>query len=372
MTPTLTINDRGQTRTIAAGPPTPAPTTQIVRINPDQIMREAMDSQSAALGAYLRTIAPTLHGQPDADDRQQRGPAGLSTAPELHARNARYFVTVGALVAVMAILAAGLVQLATLADLLGAAWQLPAWLTLTGAASFWTIRRVHEDSERRSPEGVADTHAGAAAFAMEEDARSRGLIARAFAESIRADAGARQLDAESRNRATDAEIARITGSPTPAPRPALTLQRQQPDAGADLVYATTVPSPISPTPAPNAQQARSAAISPVYAPNSTQTPHRPAMATVQAQQGDPALIAMLETINGLFADCARRADDLIIDRLPWSARGPWSAEAKRRADATLQRLDPPLIVAGAGGRYRLNRANWCAGIAMQAIRQNWR
>ena len=377
----LTITDHTGTRTIPKGPPAPHQTTAIVRVDPDAILRETMHGNNAALAAYLRTIAPTLDGQPDdGTEARQRGPAGLSTAPELHARNARYFVTIGALVFVAGTLAAGLVQLATLADLLGESWQIPAWLALTGAGAFWTIREIHETESRRTPEGIADTRAGAEAYAIERDADARTEIARAFGDSIRADATARQRDADARARVTDAELARIGAAPAPQRTPSrlidnrrFAVQWQEEDAGM-LTYATTAPATALQE-GENATEAPQTPAAPVYVETDAAPRLRP-MATAHAAHApltaDPVLIELLETIDRLYADCARRGDDLITERLPWSARGTWSAEAKRRTDATLKRLDPPLIVAGAGNRYRLNRAARCSAIALAAVRQNWR
>ena len=371
--PYLTITEQGQTRQIPRLDVTPTTPAALVRISPDQIVRETMESNSAALGAYLRTIAPTLHGQNDAGARSAPGqPAGLSTAPELQARNARYYVTVAALVAVLAALVAGLVQLATLADLVSESWQWPVWLTITGAAAFLTIRAIHESESRRTPEGIADTRAGADAYATEKDAESRHLIAAAFAAAIQTDATTKAQDADARHAATMQEVNRIASQPTPAPRHRQITLRQQPeDMQGMMTYATTTPAPVLQN-AParqEAQDAARAAYTPEYTDPPASAPPRPRHA---AQTADPALVNMLQTVSDLFDDSATRADDLITIRLPWSARGQWPAETKRAAEQTLKRLDPPLIIAGAGNRYRLNRAAWCKGLALNAIRQNWR
>ena len=365
--PYLTVTEQGQTRYVPRLDATPTTPAALVRISPDQVLRETMDHNSAALGAYLRTIAPTLHGQPDAGARSAPGqPAGLSTAPELQARNVRFFVTVGALVAVAGALVAGIVQLATLADMLGESWQWPAWLTITGAAAWWTIRAIHESESRRTPEGIADTGAVAQAYATEKDAESRHLIAAAFAAAITTDAETKAQDADARHAITMQEVNRIASQPTPAPRHRQITLRQQPeDMQGMMTYATTTPAPAL----QNAQEGAHAAYTPQHTEPPASAPPRPSHA---AQQPDPALVNMLQTVSDLFDDAAARADDLIAIRLPWSARGTWPAETKRRAEQTLRRLDPPLIVAGAGNRYRLNRAAWCKGIALNAIRQNWR
>ena len=258
------------------------------------------------------------------------------------------------------------------ADLVSESWQWPVWLTITGAAAFLTIRAIHESESRRTPEGIADTRAGADAYATEKDAESRHLIAAAFAAAIQTDATTKAQDADARHAATMQEVNRIASQPTPAPRHRQITLRQQPeDMQGMMTYATTTPAPgLQNAPArQEAQDAARAAYTPEYTEAPASAPPRPRHA---AQTADPALVNMLQTVSDLFDDSATRADDLITIRLPWSARGQWPAETKRAAEQTLRRLDPPLIIAGAGNRYRLNRAAWCKGLAINAIRQNWR
>ena len=376
MTNTLTVTDHNGRRIIPYGaPPNVGQPAALARVDPDQIVRQTMDSNAAALTAYLRTIAPALATDRDADAGyiDAPRPVALSSAPELAARNARYYVTVAAIIAVLAILAAGLVQLATLADLLGASWQWPAWMTLTGGAAFWSIRRLHDATDERTPEGIAQTAAHAQAYATETDAESRREIAAAFADAIRADADARRTDATARALATDAELARISAQPQPpaAPPRQFRIRALTAEQDADLVYATSIPRAA--LAGPTAQEA------PGDAQPAPAVPEHPAPAlaaapprSASAATADPLLVAVLETISALFADCAQRGDDLIVGRLAWSARGDWPAESKRAALAALARLDPPLIEAGAGGRYRLNRRAWCHPIALTAIRHHWR
>ena len=99
----------------------------------------------------------------------------------------------------------------------------------------------------------------------------------------------------------------------------------------------------------------------------------PAAPSARSRSVDPVLIALLDEVRKLFSDCDRRNSDLIVCRLPWSARarGDWPADAKHSATSTLARLNPPLITAGAGGRYRLNRRAWSEPAAINEIRRHW-
>ena len=66
-------------------PPNVGQPAALARVDPDQIVRQTMDSNAAALTAYLRTIAPALATDRDADAGyiDAPRPVALSSAPEL-------------------------------------------------------------------------------------------------------------------------------------------------------------------------------------------------------------------------------------------------------------------------------------------------
>ena len=279
-------------------------------------------------------------------------------------------MTIAAIVAVLAILAAGLVQLATLADLLGAPWQWPAWMTLTGGAAFWSIRRLHDATDERTPEGIADR----SARKRTPRRQTPNHAAKSPPPSPTRSAPTPTPGAPTQPRAPWPPTPNWRGSPpSPSRRQlAAAISDQSLDAehDADLVYATSIPRRARRPDRTGSPRRRATGA------GSTRTPCAALAAApppAPAQQPPIRCWSLCwETISALFADCAQRGDDLIVGRLPWSARGDWPAESKRVALAALARLDPPLIEAGAGGRYRLNRRAWCHPIALTAIRHHWR
>lgn len=130
------------------------PVTALVSVNPDKVTRDALQQQNDTLQTYLRTIAPKVQVLP-ADTGSSSAPRGYSSSSELEARNRRFFVTIGAMVTVAAMAMAGLVQIASAAGIVGADWQLPMWLGLTGIAALLIVRSVHGSEQRLSPEAIA-------------------------------------------------------------------------------------------------------------------------------------------------------------------------------------------------------------------------
>ena len=305
------------------------------------------DSLKAVGNAAQRTV----------DATPQRAPQGYSSEPELRARNTRFYVTVGAFVAISATISAGIVWIAALADVIEGSWQLPAWLTLAGGLALGLVWATHRSEAERTPEGIELERVRSDGYAVERQADGQHAIALAVAQAIGFKAESEFADSQARQLATDAMYASMR-SAAPAPQ---TPQRQitdnrrfavkwqgEPENG-DMVYATSLPIDTLQT--------------------ATAQPTRRIVCTPMAP--DAACLAMLDIVGKLFDDCAQRGDSLITTRLPWSQRGDWVAPMKRQATEVLAQLDPPLFVAGDGGRWRLNVGAWVKPLALSAIKRKW-
>ena len=342
MNPTLRVTEQGQERWVT-GMPTPTPTTALSRIDPDSVVRDALERQSSTVNAYLKAVGNA--GQRTVDAAPARSATGYSNSDELRARNRRYFFTVGAYAVLAVVVAYGLVQLAILADVLRDDWWLGAFLTLTGALALALTFTTHRLEAHLTPEGIQSTLAGADGYATERNADAQHAIATAVADAIRWRAESEYHDAQARQLATEEAYGRMAAQPPPR---RLTMAAQ-PDDGM-LAYGVNMPL----QPSPGAQTGDSA-------PTYIARPVTP----------DSGCIAFLTAISGLYADARQRGDNLVTTRLPWSQRGDWSAAQKRMAVDVLTKLDPPLLLAGDGGRWRLNVAEWHEQIALQAIRRRW-
>ena len=350
MTPMLKVTEQGTERWVV-GDTTPAPQTELARINPDAIVRDALAANASAVQSYMRTVASTGQRTIDAGARH---PTGYSNDSELRQRNRRYFVTIFAYVAIAAAISAGVISLAVLADVVVDSWFWPSWLTLAGTIALLLVRWTHALESHLTPEGIAMVGAESEAYASERAADGQFLISQAISLAIAWKAEAEHADSAARLTATSAMYESM--APAPAPR-RLTMAPTLADDGGMLTYATTVATP--------SQNAASAAQTPVQA-------LQPPVWTVKPAQPDSGCLAMLAEVERLFADAQHSGDNLVTRRLMWSQRGEWPMPMKRKAIDVLRQLQPPLLLAGDGGRWRLNVAEWCAPLAAQAIRRRWR
>ena len=349
--PILEVSTRGQTRYIP-GDPQPMPQTALSRIDPDQVVRSAIEAQSSAVQSYLRAIGPAA--QRTVDQAAQRAPTGYSNADELRHRNRRYYFTVAAYVAISAIVSYGLIWLATMADITPSDWFWPLFMLLAGALAMTLVRWTHSMESTLTPEGIELERVRSDGYATERAADGQHAIALAVAQAIGWRAESEFADSQARQLATESMYSQMR---TPAPTP----QRQLPDnrrfavqwqseaESGDMVYATSLP---------------------IAAHGEAEPSPRRIVCTAPAPP-DSGCLAMLDAAGKLFDDCAQRGDNLIVTRLPWSQRGEWNAEMKRLALDVLARLDPPLLLAGDGGRWRLNSGAWCKPLALSAIRRRW-
>ena len=349
MEPILEVTQQGQRRFVT-GEPVAAQPTALARIDPDQVVRQALDQQSSTVQAYLKAVGSAAQRTVDA---APRAPTGYSSEPELRARNTRFYVTIAAYILLAATVAWGIVSLAALADMIEGSWQWPLWLAATGALALYLVKATHSLESERTPEGIELERVRFDGYATERAADGQHAIATAVADAISWRAQSEYADSQARQAATDEAYRRIEATRIEAPaqrqlsdKRRFVVQWQQEDASM-VNYATQLP---------------------IAAPQAAQTVTR---YTVSMVQPDTECLAMMEAVSRIYADCAQRGDNLITSRLPWSQRGDWAAPHKRKAIDVLQRLDPQLFIVGDGGRWRLNSAAWQRDIALSAIKRRW-
>lgn len=339
MNPILTVTQQGQTRYIPGDSATPAQTTALAKIDPDAVVRQALDQQAAVVRDYLKGVGSAA--QRTVDQAHQRNPTGYSSEPELRARNNRFYVTIVAMTLTIAAAVWGIVAIAANEGVIADAWLWPAWIAVTGAMAFLSIRWVHENESRRTPEGIALVTADSDAYATERAADGQHAIQTAIAAAIQWRAESEFADSQARQLATERAYTLMQ----PPQRQLTTTAPQEPGM---VAFDTTLPVETPPSAAESPTRYRSVAMQP-----------------------DAACLAMCAAVEALFDDCSQRGDTLIVSRLPWSQRGDWGAPMKRKAQDVLQQLDPPLLVAGDGGRWRLNVEAWHKAQASIAIRRRW-
>ena len=330
MEPTLRVTERGVDRWVVGE--VTQPTAALVRIDPDRVVKDALDQQSATIQSYLRTVGSSAQRTVDA---APRAPTGYSNDSELRARNTRYFVTITAYVTVTAVLAFGLVQLAILADITPGEWFWPMWLTLAGALALGLIRLTHQSESERTPEGIELERVRSEGYSVERDADGRNAIAQAVAEAISWRAQSEYADSQARQLATQQAFERIL------PQRQLTVDNGM------ATYATSID--VQPATAP--QRSERWTFAPV--------------------QPDVECLRLCEAVSRLYADAGQRGDNLITTRLPWAQRGDWTSQQKRLAVDVLSQLDPPLLLDAPGRQFRLNTSAWPMPLALSAIRRRW-
>ena len=364
----LTINEgRADERQIPRWDVAPAQQTALAKIDPDAVVRDALDRQSSTVQAYLKAVGNAA--QKTVDQTPQRAPQGYSSEPELKARNTRFYVTVGAFVAISATISAGIVWIAALADVIEGSWQLPAWLTLAGGLALGLVWATHRSESERTPEGIELERVRSDGYATEKAADGQHAIATAVADAIRWRAESEFADSQARQLATDAAYGQfVVGGRTAQPLRRLTGGSTGNENG-DMVYATSIDLQTPTRAAAQVPQSAQSATRQIV--NAAQSAELPTRYTVSAVQPDAGCLALCQVIAGLFDDCAGAGDNLITKRLPWSQRGEWNAAQKRKAVDVLSQLDPPLLLTGDGGRVRLNVGQWVKPIALSAIRRRW-
>jgi hypothetical protein len=318
---------------------------QVATAEPGYAIAKPIDVQSLAtqtiaanndmVTAILRQMTPST-----IDAERTAAQPGLSSPAELAARNTRFKWVIVAVVLLAAITAAGIVSVAYLAGHVDGAGALAAWLVLSGVAGYLSVTYVHHREANLSPEALEGERIRGDYDVSATDAESRQILAQAYADAVRDDAAARRASAESQRAANLA----YTQSPT---------QRQ-------MDYTPVV----------------RASVAPVADDTLEGMPTTPSQATpIVAPDRD--LVAMLEAIDRLYADCEQRDSDVILSALPWGNRGDWSIDAKAKADKVLdyftRNYDTPLVYRKGdnGARWRLNRQAWRRNVARAIIAREW-
>jgi hypothetical protein len=323
----LKIGGYGGERYIPKGDYADTGTALAKPVDVQRIAQDGLNSNVEIVNQVLRQFATTA----PADNRHPQQ-SGIASPAELASRNERFKWTIVAVVVLSAITALGIVLVAQRVVEIDAFETIAGWLVLSGLGGYASATWVHSRESALTPESIEMERVRGDYDIASVDAESRQIIARAFAESIVNDSEVKRAYAEAQRAANRAYLE--SSKPVQAP------QRAQPTSYDDSYqddYEQPQQAPFAPTMATYelAQELEFQPIAPA--------------------QPDRALVAMLQAIGELYADCERRDSDTITTRLPWSARGDWSARDKERAQAVLDTFDPALIIAGEGNRYRLNR-----------------
>ena len=340
---TLKVTDHGQVRYVQDYDDD-TQTTALAPIDTQKIAREWGDEYVSTMNGMLRQYAtPTA----PAGNRHPQV-TGISSPDELSARNERFRWTTVEVVILVAITAAGIVLIVQRAMELDTVATIAGWLVLSGFGGVASATWVSHQESQLTPEAIEMERVRGDYDIATLYAESNGKVVGAIAESIILDAQTKHLNAEAQRAATMAHLESSKARTAP--------QRAQPTRydESDL-YApeTAVQAPFAPS---------------VAAWDGDETEEFQPIAPAQP---DRALVAMLAEIDRIYADCNARGSDTITTRLPWSARGEWTPRDKERAQAALSTIDPALIIAGEGGRYRLNR-QWRKHDAELKIIKAWR
>ena len=333
--------DTYQSFVAADRPPAPIEQTSLIRRN------DVMQAVGGVIEAYSAQQKSLLsHAQGEIIDAYQTGGGRTSTAAELAERRKTARLYLMAQTATTAITVGGVAYLAHLAGALDRPGALAVWMFGTGAISLVLIALQHRGEQTLTPEAIAHAEIAAQTEIAALDAESRQIIAQAYADAIRAGADADRLAAETRKQAAANDAARLT-----AQFDRRTDERQRRRSA--IFHAAEVAPPPAASPYATAAETDHPTAPTVAetAPTVTETAAPPAST-------DPTLTVLLTALATLY-ETVDPSNPLIKTALPWSARSTAIPPAqKERITDLLDRLDPPLITQGAGGRYYLNVSDY--------------
>lgn len=304
---------------VTPGPPpvqTAPPRADILR------REDVLEVQRSLLATYGQQQAALL-----ADVQQDVSSGGyVSSAPlaaERRRTSAMYLLLYGGC-------AAGAMAGLTLLGTLAVGWQplvaIATWLAGTALGTIAMAWRRHGQELEHSPEGIArhllDWHGEIALFEAET---RRQLLDREHELALLDRQTAAAAAADSRRLAQQLSGSRRHQAPPTMPPTAFTAPTRN-----DIT--TAVPTPTTAHPEPPA------------APT--------AVDNAADGAGGNAGSAILQWAAALF-DGGLAADGVVLGRVPWAARSPWTAEDKSLAAAVCTRSRPILFVQSAGGRWRL-------------------
>ena len=329
--------DTYQSFVAADRPPAPIEQTSLIRRN------DVMQAVGGVIEAYSAQQKSLLsHAQGEIIDAYQTGGGRTSTAAELAERRKTARLYLMAQTATTAITVGGVAYLAHLAGALDRPGALAVWMFGTGAISLVLIALQHRGEQTLTPEAIAHAEIAAQTEIAALDAESRQIIATAYADAIRAGADADRLAAETRKQAAALDAARLTAH---FDRRAEDRQRRR---SAIFHAAEVAPPPYTTVTETDHPTDLTVAET---APTVTETAAPPAST-------DPTLTVLLTALATLY-ETVDPSNPLIKTALPWSARSTAIPPAqKERITDLLDRLDPPLITQGAGGRYYLNVSDY--------------
>lgn len=289
-------------------PPVQTPRADILR------REDVLDAQRSLLATYTQQQAALM-----ADVQTDVSSGGyISSAPlaaERRRTSAMYLLLYG-------MCAAGAMAGLTLLGTLAVGWQplvsIATWLAGTSLGTIAMAWRRHGQELEHSPEGIArhllDWHGG---VAMYEAETRRQLLDREHALALLDRQTAAAAAADNRRLAQQ-----LSGS-----------RRQH--------ASPTMPATAHTTPTRNDID--------VAVPTPTTAQAEPPTAV------DNADGAILQWAAALFDGGNLAPDGIVLCRVPWSARSPWSAADKAAAEAICTRRRPVLFEQAAGGRWRLRR-----------------
>ncbi len=342
----MSDNKRYETTTFApSGPQLPtvaAPTVGV--IDPQALVRAGLKANTEMVDGFIRSITPP----PPPIDGQVVG--SYSTPAESAGRTERYKFSIGAIVAIAAVIAGGIILLAYNAHVIDEIGGVAAWLALTGVIAAGFVTWLQTQDFRHSAEGIAHAREGYQAVVQQTDADSRRILAEAYAYAIKRQADSAADGQAAQTQLTLSEMRRLAAPQAEAPqRPQLLAWQPASYAGAEddgPIYAHRVTDP-------------DCAQSPISPPQSP------------GGAGDPLLSAVLSFVASLYDDGAD-ANGLILKRLPWSLRGEFTAGQRDQVLAVLDRINPPLIELRAGNRAYLQRRDYPSKFAaLGAINRVW-
>ena len=303
--------------------------TQLARIDADAVTRQAMESNSQALAAYLRAVAPsmpTVH-----NDVVDTPPRGVAAPHEAHERSNRFRWTLIAIVCLSIVATGGLAFTAyQVGAIQHVGLAISVWIFTGGSLAIWLVHRLQVRDMAYSPEAIALETAAAQRYAAETDADSRQLLARAYSDVLRTDASAKadvhRQSAATRQAEIDRDMLRLQ-STHQAPRPPAR------ETCADLPATCITPAETC-------------------APTCI-TPDLPVSVAAVVLSWLEAGIKAGDIQPGRY----------IRKTAPWSDRGELPESVRAEVKRRLATCQPPMIEAGTGGLYKFGPYGWVAARA---------
>lgn len=315
-----------------------------VDIEIDKVAREAFTQNAAMLTAYLGAIQPRVGmAQPAPTVTTQ----SLSSLEELQARTARFKFSVGAIVAIAGVTAAGIVGIAWRAGVLDNVGAVVTWPAVAGMLSGALVWAMHRHDANLSPEGLEAKRIDYDAIVAQTDATSRQIVAEAFAFGIRADAKAKAYTQRANADALFAQTQQLVARKPQQQQAAQRYLRPLPNRASEEVTRAAIQRGEQMELRPRIRHADTVAPTVEGTVQST-------VPTVQPTV-NPVRTTVLEFLAGLYEDAdAVDASGRIARTVPWSARGVLAQTDSDKVKRAIGQISPPVFETGAGNRWQLN------------------